>query len=338
MNARLAAVCGALAIHVAVAQELPLPTWPNGHPATFKSNGWLAGVELLTEPPDATPVESVDVKPPDAAEIHDTNPFHEIPAASLDAYFAERPKSFLVDPQHLLKPEEAKERLAFLSDHAAESEIDLFVFVIGGDQEIPTFVRAEELDERFFVSGRPAVAVLYYYGAPDRASLVMSPALVDSVSSAEQRRLLDSSIQQALAKSDPAEQLDRFIVQMSIRTYWMEKKVVGAPAAVEALEPRAVDPKKSERETKHAEKIAWLRELAMQYAIPAGGGAFGLLLALVLLRVFGARSRHRFPDFEVEPRLGGAHAAGIGAVISFASASVPPASQRDQMPDYLRRA
>ncbi|RYD41508.1 MAG: hypothetical protein EOP85_12590 [Verrucomicrobiaceae bacterium] len=30
--------------------------------------------------------------------------------------------------------------------------------------------------------------------------------------------------------------------------------------------------------------------------------------------------------------------AGVGAVISFASASLPPASQRDQVPDYLRRA
>jgi hypothetical protein len=50
------------------------------------------------------------------------------------------------------------------------------------------------------------------------------------------------------------------------------------------------------------------------------------------------RARHRFPEFEVEPRLGGAHAAGVGAVISFASAAVTPASQRDQMPDYLRRA
>jgi hypothetical protein len=28
----------------------------------------------------------------------------------------------------------------------------------------------------------------------------------------------------------------------------------------------------------------------------------------------------------------------VGAVISFASVSVPPATQRDAMPDYLRRA
>jgi hypothetical protein len=50
------------------------------------------------------------------------------------------------------------------------------------------------------------------------------------------------------------------------------------------------------------------------------------------------RARYRFPELDVEPRLGGAHAAGVGAVISFASAALPPASQRDQVPDYLRRA
>ena len=64
----------------------------------------------------------------------------------------------------------------------------------------------------------------------------------------------------------------------------------------------------------------------------------GLLVALAMGSWFRHRARYRFPDFEVEPRLGGSHAAGVGAVISFASAAVPPASQRDQVPDYLRRA
>jgi hypothetical protein len=67
-----------------------------------------------------------------------------------------------------------------------------------------------------------------------------------------------------------------------------------------------------------------------------------VLGAIVLVMGFNRwlrlSARYRFPDFEVEPRLGGAHAAGVGAVISFASAAVPPASQRDQVPDYLRRA
>jgi hypothetical protein len=49
------------------------------------------------------------------------------------------------------------------------------------------------------------------------------------------------------------------------------------------------------------------------------------------------RAIYRFPELTVEPRLGGVHGAGVGAVISFAGAAVSPASQRDQRPDYLRR-
>ena len=79
-------------------------------------------------------------------------------------------------------------------------------------------------------------------------------------------------------------------------------------------------------------------ERAQHFALPAGLAAGGLLATLVVMASLKRRTRYQFPDFEVEPRLGGAHAAGVGAVISFASASVPPASQRDQVPDYLRRA
>ena len=54
--------------------------------------------------------------------------------------------------------------------------------------------------------------------------------------------------------------------------------------------------------------------------------------------VLRRRARYRFPEFEVEPRLGGPHAAGVGAVISFGRAAPSPAFQREQMPEYLRRA
>jgi hypothetical protein len=37
----------------------------------------------------------------------------------------------------------------------------------------------------------------------------------------------------------------------------------------------------------------------------------------------------------VPPRMGGAHAAGIGAVISFGSTTQSPSSQRNEVPDYL---
>jgi len=36
--------------------------------------------------------------------------------------------------------------------------------------------------------------------------------------------------------------------------------------------------------------------------------------------------------------LGAGIGAGIGAVISFSSSANPPATQRNQVPDYMRRA
>lgn len=63
----------------------------------------------------------------------------------------------------------------------------------------------------------------------------------------------------------------------------------------------------------------------------------GLLALGSALMWWRSKARLRFPEFDVEPRLGGSHAAGIGAVISFGSPAIPPAMQRNQLPCHLRR-
>ena len=81
----------------------------------------------------------------------------------------------------------------------------------------------------------------------------------------------------------------------------------------------------------------------MQTATAFGLIWAGLLIASVLAASVGIigwrrrRATYRFPELFVEPRLGGQHAAGLGAVIAFASADLPPASQRRQVAGYLRR-
>ena len=143
---------------------------------------------------------------------------------------------------------------------------------------------------------------------------------------------------QAFERTKPAEQFEKFLVQMSIRIYWMERMLAGEPATGEMLPSASPVSASGEKVAVKSAKFLWLQALALQAAVPAA------LLLGVLMTAFGCnhwlrlRARYRFPEFEVEPRLGGAHAAGVGAVISFASAAVPPASQRDQVPDYLRRA
>lgn len=324
-------------------QEPALPSWNVEERSELEKSGWIPGALLLTddpvpdepEKPAATPLAVEEPKPEEVAEDLKVSP--EIDEKYLPAYFAERPKTFLVDPQGLLGPADARDRLGFLNYHASDSAIDLYVYVIGGNQEIPSEVREEEVIERFFSEGRPAAIVYYYLGAPQRSVVYLSPSITDSISAAEQHRALESSVMQAFEKTNPSEQFEKFLVQMSIRLYWMERMLSGD----ETGQAQLVASTHSEPKAKHAVgtgKFLWLSQFAMRFSIPAAVilGAF--------LTVFGfnhwmrLRSRYRFPEFEVEPRLGGAHAAGVGAVISFASASLPPASQRDQVPDYLRRA
>jgi hypothetical protein len=327
----------AVMVHAAPEQELP--SWRDGRPDASEA---VAGSVLPAD--DPVPDESGDyqvleLEQPPAGEVKAAgNHLTEVPESYWPAYFAERPKSFLVDPQNLLSPADKRERLAFLNYHASDSSIDLFVYVFGGDQEIPGEVRQEELAERLFSEGRPAAIVFYFMGAPDRTVLRLGPSLAGKVSVAEHRRALESAVMQALAKADSSGQFEAFLVQMSIRIYWIERLMGdGGQNPVQAAAPAKVS-KSSDRKSKLMELMKPHLEKARQFAMPAAAGAGTLLLLLTLRFWLKRRALHRFPDFDVEPRLGGAHAAGVGGVISFASATVPPASQRDQLPEYLRRA
>lgn len=318
-----------------------MPAWNGTERADFEAAGWIAGATLLTDDPapDGSKPAQLQVEPPKPEEIAaDLAPTLPIPEKFLTAYFAERPKTFLIDPQNLLSPADSRDLLKFLNDHASDSSIDLFVYVIGGDQEIPSDVRDEELIERFFSEGRPAALVYYYLGAPQRSVIHLSPSITDAVSATEQNRALESSVIQSLEKSKPAEQLEKFLTQMSIRIYWMERLLANGPAATHNTPLPSPSVAAQDKVVAKSARLIFLQDLVHRYALPAAIllGVFTLLLGLN--HWLRRSARYRFPELDVEPRLGGAHAAGVGAVISFASAALPPASQRDQVPDYLRRA
>lgn len=318
--------------------EPALPSWEDVDRAAVKAGKWLPGSSLLTDevPADEPPVQKQEPLPGPTAEelaVPETPPT-QIPDKYLGAYFNERPTSFLVDPQKLLSSQQYRDRLAFLDYHATDSSIDLFVYVFGMAQDIPGEVRAEELTERLYSSGRPAAVVYYFLGAPQRSVIYLSPSLTDTVSGAEQKRALQSSVMKSLEKADSVDQLEAFSVQMSIRLYWMERMLSGAtvPEAVSAsfdVPEKPAAPGVIERLNKIVPPDWWL---------PAAVILGVIVVALAMNAWMRFRARYRFPEFEVEPRLGGSHAAGIGAVISFANSSVPPALQREQVPDYLRRA
>ena len=337
-----AVAAGVLTANAVANVEPALPAWKGNERKELEATGWIPGAMLFHDDsaPDETEdpaAEPLNVEPPLPEEIAgDLTQAPEVAEKFLSAYFAERPKTFLIDPQNLFGHADYRDRLDFLNYHASDSSIDLFVYVFGGDQEIPSEVRQEELIERFFSEGRPAAIVYYYLGAPQRSVVYLSPSLTDSVSAAEQHRALESSVMQAFERTKPAEQIEKFLVQMSIRIYWMERMLAGETTPLLAsASPVGVA---GEKAAAKSSKFVWLQELAQQAAVPAAVLLGVLMTAFGLNHWLRLRARYRFPEFEVEPRLGGAHAAGVGAVISFASAAIPPASQRDQVPDYLRRA
>lgn len=325
-------------------EEPAFPAWKKGEFAEWEAAGWVPGAVLLTDEPVPDDFgkpkdETFQVEQPKPEEVaQDLAVSPEIPEKFLPAYFAERPKAFLVDPQGLLNPSNYRDRLGFLNYHASDSSIDLFVYVMGGDQEIPSAVREEETIERFFSEGRPAAIVFYYLGAPQRAAVYLSPSLTDAVSAAEQRRALESSVMQAFEKTQSPEQLERFLVQMSIRIYWMERMLAGESTVKNALPLVAPLDARNRKSAAGEAEVRWLEAWISKQAVPVGVVCLAVMAALGFNAWLRSQARYTFPEIDVEPRLRGAHAAGVGAVISFASAAVPPASQRDQVPDYLRRA
>ncbi len=322
--------------------EPPLPSWDSTERKKAIGEGWIAGGLLLTYetiPLDEAEAETpLRVESPTADELA-TSPEDEdeVREEFLVPYFAEKPAGHLVDPQNLLSARERQDIEAFLDRHAGESSIDMYVYVFGTDQQIPSDVREEEVVERLYSVGKPALVMYYYLGAPQRSTVYLSPIITDTVSAAEQRRALESSVMQAFGSSKPFDQLEGFLVQMSIRIYWMERMADGT--AEETMDDFPADDgsgaaiKRVGAVKKRFVLPAWGRLAAWSFAAVSGG-----ILVLCSLAVWWrARARYRFPEFEVEPRLGGNHAAGIGAIISFANPATPPAMQRNQVPDYMRR-
>ena len=145
--------------------------------------------------------------------------------------------------------------------------------------------------------------------------------------------MLSSSVTKALEKANIVDQLEGFTVQLSIRLYWVEKVFAGTPQAAEPLVVLKEEPQPESGE----DRLLRMIEVVRPWALLALGwlGALAALGAVWL--TVSRRLRYRFADIEVAPRLGGEHAAGIGAVVTFGNAGLPPSYQRDQVPDYLRR-
>jgi hypothetical protein len=317
-----------------------LPEWSPEDALLLREGGLIPGEELLSEtigdlvlPPPPVPVPEIIPLETDP-EVSENGP-ELIGEEYIDEYFGQRPVTFLLDPQELLSRQALRDRESFLQYHAGDSEVDLYVYLFDGEQELPEGVTIEQVFEQHYQSSGPTALVFYYLGMPERSQLALSESITEVVSLDEQKRALRNAIQEAFEKSDSAYQLDNFAVELSIRLYWFEKAMAGAdptPPMAAAINQEGTPPV--------LEDPAVALSLLIQLK-PVGIGV-GILLGAVGLGFLGRwiaeqRFRYTFPEVESAILLGAPHAAGVGAVVSFGSAQLPAAQQRDQVPDYLQR-
>jgi hypothetical protein len=287
----------------------------------------LAGDELFEPPP--API-------PDNPQPLEDEPYPvTIGEEFLASYFSGRPASYLVDPQGMLSMQQQRDRQSFLEYHAGDSEIDLFVYLFDRKQEVPSQGEIAKIFNQHFSRGQGLSALIYYFvGAPERSLMVMSPEVGEVVPSSAIKGALIYAKQQAESKSEPASQLESFSTALSIRLYWMEQELAKRhqDAALAATEGKT--------------KVVEAREEAPQ--LPAENWkvflGFGLVIVLIIgLALGGAwwrirqRKSYHFPEIEVRPLLDAPHGAGVGAVIHFGNATVPPSRQKESVPDYLRQ-
>ncbi len=283
--------------------------------------------------------EPAVVEEPVAVEvIPEENPqYQEIEPALVDKYFAKKPSQFLIDPQAFISGEQRKGIEKLLNNHAADSTIDLYLFVLGENQKLPTDGISKDFVTRHFSEGKPVVTLYYYFGNPNRTEIHLSPNIAKIVSTSEQQRSVQSSLMRAMRANGSFEQLEEFLMQFSVRTYWMERmmdEVSGkAPAEIQEEEIPVV-----QAEEKMMNPLEMIPEKFREPALLAAAGLGSMVVLWLLIIWVRSRSRYIFPELEMEARLGGSHAAGIGAVVNFASPAVSPAHQREQVPEYLRRA
>lgn len=253
------------------------------------------------------------------------------------AYFRDRPAGYLNDPQELLTTQEFKEREGLLEYHGHEHEIDFYLYLFDAHQKLPDDESLQRLVDEHFEGGGPVAVVFYFLGMPGRAQIEFSKFVRDSVTDDEREKVLKMAINEAMEKSDPNSQLETFSIQASIRLYWLEKVVarnrsgkglngflVPGLEVIEKNEPGIFERLQSQP--------------VLLYSLLGILGGLWVTLIGFLARYCLERKRvYVFPDAQGSALLGAAHAAGVGGVISYASVSLPPSSQRSEVPSYLQK-
>lgn len=296
--------------------------------------GRIAMRHLFSKEDEVIEIDPAVLDLPEDEVVEESLSPRVIPGSFLAAYFAERPESFLNDPQSLLTGHEFFDQEKFLDFHARDTETNFYLYLFDEKQELPDGEGPSAIVNRVFGQRESLVVAFYYLGAPKRAQVIFSEAVKATVPGEERYKVLEMAIEAAEEKVEVVAQLENFSTQLSKRLYWMEKVVAryaGDPEAVFAID-------EDYRETKEDFFVGLRKDPLRLSAVLGGAILVPGFLAFSIWRYFRERSRaYVFPDAEGSQLFEAPHAAGVGGVVSFASVSVPPSRQLDELPDYLQK-
>lgn len=317
-----------------------LPSWSIEELERIRSGELELGTALFIEDVGGVSYkdlfEPLDV-PEDLPELPPEEDYPvDIGEEFLATYFAGRPAGYLVDPQGMLSMQEQQDQLGFLEYHAGDSEIDLYIYLFDEKQQVPPEGEIEAIYKRHFLRGGGMSALVYYYvGDPGRSTMVMSPKVYSVIPGTAVKGALIYAKQQAQTKSEPASQLESFSTGLSIRLYWMERELMEAAGKGHLLADRNEDLMVVDAEEEEIDVASRDSKVMAAFAL-VSVSILGVGLWLAFQKA-QRKKTHLFPEVEVKPLLAAPHAAGVGAVIHFGNATLPPSVQKEQVPDYLRK-
>lgn len=323
-----------------------LPEWDDQELEALESGEYIPGSSLMgklaREILDSE-IQEVIVLDPEIRELPEEAPrslewSKAIGEEYFPAYFRGVEVGYLVDPQELLPTQEFRDRETFLNRHARDFIIDCHIYLFDGLQEIPQGESLEALVESHFDGDDPLAVVFYFMGNSGRSQLIFSNKVVDVVRLEEREKVLRLAIEDALEKSDPASQLESFSIQLSLGLERLEGIVSKEGGSLLGGQTFVMDEENSPLPNK---PNLW-DELVSKVWVSNTLIGFSILIpaCLIGLRVYRITSRGKtyvFPIAEGSGLLDAPHGAGVGGVLSFVSATAPPSSQKQDVPDYLQK-
>ncbi len=238
----------------------------------------------------------------------------------------------LIDPNSELAETPAEDLRRFLGYHAEEARIPILVLVLAGNEKLPVAAPLETLAGGSQLARRSAT-LIYPLGEPWRARLFLPRSVHEAVSPSYLTRMIEACLTAAAATTQAEGQLHEFVVQLSIRLFWLQEEILKHRPEVlagvnEASAAQPLTEVASINETPAAPRAQPAQAATPALVLPAASIVtiailMGVLLALATRRLIrGARKaakdrRHRqvwtLPDLETDPRLGGAFCGGSGA-------------------------